>query len=64
MGADNLRIAICEDEKAEAAKLAEKIKNWADIKKTEVDIRCFNSAEQFIMVWPDIAFDLMFLDTY
>ncbi|MCL2513113.1 MAG: LytTR family DNA-binding domain-containing protein [Oscillospiraceae bacterium] len=57
-----MRIAICEDEKAEAEKLAEEIKNWAGAKKIAVDIRCYGNSEAFLMVWPDIAFDLIFID--
>jgi len=59
---NTLRIAICEDDKAAAAALTGAIRDWADAKKVDVDFRCFDNAEAFIIAWPGIAFDLAFLD--
>jgi len=57
-----LRIAICEDDKAAALRLTEAIDDWAEARKVDADIRCFDNAEAFIVAWPDAAFDLVFLD--
>ncbi|MCL2082577.1 MAG: LytTR family DNA-binding domain-containing protein [Oscillospiraceae bacterium] len=57
-----MRIAICEDEKPSQKRLAEAIWDWADARKIEIEILCYNNAEAFMMLWPDISFDLAFLD--
>lgn len=59
---EGVRIAICEDESGAAEKLTETILDWADARKVEVDIKGYNNAESFLMTWPDVAFDLVFLD--
>ena len=57
-----MRIAICEDDYKEQERLTDAIKDWANTKKVQVDILCYNNAETFIVAWPDISFDLVFLD--
>ena len=57
-----MRIAICEDNKSDSEALAKAIKDWADKKQTEIDIVFYNNAESFMMAWPEIYFDLVFLD--
>jgi DNA-binding LytR/AlgR family response regulator len=57
-----MRIAICEDQDAEQARLTNAIKDWASARKVQVDILCYSNAEAFIVAWPDMSFDLAFLD--
>ena len=38
------------------------VENWAGERGVEVSILCYPSAEAFLMAWPDISFDLAFLD--
>jgi DNA-binding LytR/AlgR family response regulator len=42
--------------------LKEIIEDWAEYRKIDVDIMCFENAEAFIMKWPEIEFNLAFLD--
>lgn len=58
----NMRIVICEDNSVEQENLANNIKDWSDIKKIDVDLLCFNNAEEFLFAWPDIVVDIIFLD--
>jgi len=57
-----MRIAICEDNPKEQERLAAAINDWAMARNTQPDILCYQSAEAFLMVWPEISFDLAFLD--
>ena len=57
-----MHIAICEDDFNMQQKLSEAIIDWARARKVPVDILCYANAEAFIMAWPDISFDLVFLD--
>lgn len=57
-----LRIAICEDNQKEQERLTAAIKDWAAVRKTQADILCYPSAEAFLIAWPDVFFDLAFLD--
>lgn len=57
-----MRIAICEDVVQQQEHLTVAIKDWAGVRKVNVDILCYNSAEEFMFAWPDIFFDLIFLD--
>lgn len=59
---DILRVAICEDNNTEQVRLADAIRDWANARKEQVDILCYSNAESFIVAWPDISFDLAFLD--
>jgi len=57
-----MRIAICEDNPKEQERLTAAIKDWAKARNTQADVLCYQSAEAFLMVWPDVSFDLAFLD--
>ena len=57
-----MRIAICEDDENMQARLGEAIDDWAKARNIVVDILCYPSAEAFLMVWPDVQFDLAFFD--
>jgi len=57
-----LRIAICEDDLNIQTRLKEAINDWAESRRIKVDILCYQSAEAFLMAWPEMPFDLAFLD--
>jgi DNA-binding LytR/AlgR family response regulator len=57
-----MRIAVCEDNASEQERLTAAIKDWADARKIGADVFCYSSAEAFMFAWPDISFDLVFLD--
>ena len=58
-----MRIAICEDNKEHTEILKSMINHWAEKTKVEVDVGCFQSAEQFLFLIKDDAhYDLAFLD--
>jgi DNA-binding LytR/AlgR family response regulator len=42
--------------------LTDAIIDWAKARRVQVDILCYPSAEKFMMAWPEISFDLAFLD--
>jgi len=57
-----LRIAICEDDVDLQKRLETAIDDWAETHRVSIDILCYPSAEAFLMAWPDMPFDLAFLD--
>ena len=57
-----MRVAICEDRKAEQERLSNAITDWADARKVQVEIFIYGNAEEFLFSWPEIAFDLIFVD--
>lgn len=58
-----MRIAICDDEKAQQELLQSYIQSWAEETSEKVSISCFQSAEQFLFSWEeDSAYDLLILD--
>jgi len=57
-----VRFAICEDDSNMQQRLSDAVTDWAKSRKIQVDILCYLSAEAFIMAWPDLSFDLAFLD--
>lgn len=57
-----MRIAICEDDTKMQGTLAEAIADWASSRKMQVDVLCYPSSEAFLMAWPELSFDLAFLD--
>lgn len=57
-----MRIAICEDNLNEQIRLSDAIKDWANARKEQIDILCYRNAEEFIISWTDLSFDLAFLD--
>jgi len=57
-----MRIAICEDTPKEQDRLKAAIQDWAQARNAGADILCYASAEAFLMAWPEVSFDLAFLD--
>ena len=57
-----MRIAICEDENTARDKLKKYIGDWKSTKGLSIDIQCFENAESFLCTWPEVHFDLVFLD--
>lgn len=57
-----MNIAICEDNEKASKKLTDIIMDWADARRFEVNVKHFCNAESFLAIWPDISFDLAFLD--
>lgn len=57
-----MRIAICEDNSGMSQRLSNVIDDWAASRKIQVNVICYSSAEAFLMAWPEISFDLTFLD--
>ena len=57
-----MRIAICEDAQAAMERLSDAVKDWAAARNISVDIMRYESAEAFVLAWPDITFDILFLD--
>lgn len=57
-----MHIAICDDDKNAQERLAEVIQDWADDRKAEVEFQYYDSAEMFLMSWPEVPCDLVFLD--
>jgi DNA-binding LytR/AlgR family response regulator len=53
---------ICDDEPSMQQCLAEAITDWAKARRVQIDILSYPSGEAFLMAWPDISFDLVFLD--
>lgn len=54
--------AVCDDDKNARERLAELIKDWAADRKAEVCLQFYDSAESFLMSWPEVPCDLVFLD--
>ena len=57
-----LHITICDDDKNAQERLSEAIKDWANDRKVEVELKYYDSAEAFSMSWPEVPSDLVFLD--
>lgn len=57
-----MRVAICEDNAEDQTRLSDAITDWARARKVQVDILCYHNAEEFIFAWPDMLFDLTFID--
>jgi len=57
-----MRIAICEDNPKEQDRLKAAIQDWAQARNAQADVLCYASAEAFLMAWPEVSFDLAFLD--
>jgi len=57
-----MRFVICEDELSMQQRLSDAITDWATSQKIKINILCYPSAEAFLMVWPEIPFDIAFLD--
>lgn len=57
------RIAICDDNSADAKYVLTLLKKWADMKKTEARAEYFSSAEAFLFRYAeDKGFDILLLD--
>jgi DNA-binding LytR/AlgR family response regulator len=59
-----MRFAICEDDVSMRQRLSNAIEDWAKSRKIQVDVLCYSKAEAFLMAWPDVSFDLAFLDIH
>ncbi|MDR0382191.1 MAG: LytTR family DNA-binding domain-containing protein [Oscillospiraceae bacterium] len=57
-----MRIAICDDDANTQQRLTDAIEDWATARKFQVNIFRYPSAEAFIAEWPEVSFDLAFLD--
>lgn len=58
-----MRIAICEDSFTHAEVLKTKVTRWANSKNVQISIEVFESAEEFLVKWPEKRlFDLVFID--
>lgn len=58
-----MRIAICDDEKAQQLLLQKYLEEWAQASGTALKTELFASAEAFLFVWEeDKAYDLLILD--
>jgi len=57
-----LRIAICEDDQNSQISLSNALTDWAKLKNAQIELFCYSSAEAFLIAWPDMSFDLLFLD--
>jgi len=57
-----MRFAICEDDPTMQQQLADAIADWAKSRIIQADVLCYPSAETFIIAWPELSFDLAFLD--
>jgi DNA-binding LytR/AlgR family response regulator len=57
-----MRFAICEDDIDMQLRLSDAIIDWAKSKRIQVDVLRYASAEAFMMIWPDLSFDIIFMD--
>ncbi|MDR0382256.1 MAG: LytTR family DNA-binding domain-containing protein, partial [Oscillospiraceae bacterium] len=57
-----MRIAICDDDQNMQQRLADAIEDWAAARKRQTNILRYSSAEAFVSAWPELPFDLVFLD--
>lgn len=57
-----MRIAICEDNEKEQERLSAATVDWAEARKLQIEIITYGNAEQFLFSWPDVTFDLIFVD--
>jgi len=57
-----MRFAICEDDHAAQQSLVSALNDWAKSMNINIDVLCYSNAEAFLGAWPDISFDLAFLD--
>lgn len=58
-----MQFAVCEDNASEAELLKEYIKKWSIIKKENIDIKIYNSAESFLFDYQEKALtDVLLLD--
>lgn len=61
--ASRMRIAICDDDSTQIAVLESYVQTWAQKNDVEINIKKFNSAENFLFEWTATGqFDLLFLD--
>lgn len=58
-----MRIAVCEDEKAQQQWIRQLLLRWGKSKKEMLETVCFSSAEAFLFSWEeDKSYDLLILD--
>jgi len=58
-----LNITICDDENVEVEYLTKLVQDWADIRKVDITIKAFSSAEAFLFSYEtDKSVDILLLD--
>jgi DNA-binding LytR/AlgR family response regulator len=57
-----VRIAVCEDEKIHQSIILALLQKWASISGAEIDTVAFDSAEELLILWEDVFFDVLILD--
>ncbi len=57
-----MRIAICEDEPAQARVLTRLVHSWARARLLDASVDVFHSAEALLFAWEDAGYDALLLD--
>ena len=57
-----MKIALCEDNQAEADWLKRVIEDWAAEGSYDIQISWYSETKQFLFVYEEICFDMLFLD--
>jgi len=57
-----MRIAICEDELFQQKSIKELLQKWAETAHQEIELSVYDSAEELLIVWEDVIFDILILD--
>jgi DNA-binding LytR/AlgR family response regulator len=61
-GGSQVRIAVCDDEEIHQNIILALLKKWAANANIEIDIAAFDNAEELLMLWEDVVFDILVLD--
>ena len=57
-----MKIAVCEDNQAEADWLKKVIVEWAAFNRRDVQVSCYSATEHFLFDYEESCFDILFLD--
>ncbi|RKI38801.1 DNA-binding response regulator [bacterium D16-51] len=57
-----MKIAVCEDNQAEADWLKKVIEKWAADNRMDVQVSCYSETGQFLFAYEESCFDMLFLD--
>lgn len=57
-----MKIAVCEDNQAEADWLKKVIGEWAAFNRRDVQVSCYSATEHFLFDYEESCFDILFLD--
>ena len=57
-----MKIAVCEDNQAEADWLKKVIVEWAAFNRRDVQVSCYSATEHFFFFFEESCFDILFLD--